>query len=261
MKIYSLKRISIPKLAVLATGLATALVVGTIAPMSAQARVGYAQNCTGCHGSGASMTATPSTATPAANANYTVALSPAPDGYWVTGNGASVTGSNSSVAMRAPATAGAYTYTVHFRNGNGGTTTFRITVPQVAPPTTIPPTTVPPTTVPPTTVPPTTTPPTTPPTAPSTARITRLSDSSADARDRITISGTGLGRAGVVKFGSVTASVSSWSTTRITVRVPREGDSSQVSVTVTPRNGTASNALTFRYNSDDGDDGDDGDDD
>ena len=72
--------------------------------------------------------------------------------------------------------------------------------------------------------------------------------------DRITISGTGLGQAGVVKFGTVTASVSSWSTTRISVRVPRQGSSSRVSVTVTPANGTASNALSFRYNSDSHDD-------
>jgi len=252
MKIYSLKKQSVPKLAVLGTGLLVAAVAVTMQAIPAQAHVGYTQDCSGCHGSGASMTATPSTATPAASATYTVALSPAPDGYWITGNGASVTGSNSSVSMKAPAAAGAYTYTVNFRNGNGGKTTYKITVGATTPPTTRPPVT-PPVTTPPVT-PPVTTPPVTTPPVPSSAIITRLSNSSAQSGDRITISGTGLGQAGVVKFGSVTASVSSWSTTRISVRVPRAGSSSRVSVTVTPANGTASNALSFRYNSDSHDD-------
>jgi hypothetical protein len=38
------------------------------------------------------------------------------------------------------------------------------------------------------------------------------------------------------------------------VRVPREGSSSRVLVTVTPANGTASNGLSFRYDSDEHDD-------
>jgi PKD repeat protein len=355
MKIYSVKKRNVPKLAVLGTGLLVAAVAVTMQAIPAQAHVGYTQVCSGCHGSGASMTATPSTATPLSGASYTVAFSPAPDGWWISGNGASVTGSSSSVSMKAPTVAGVYTYTVNFRNGNGGTTTYKITVAAVTPPTTIPPVvakpvasftatpatgvapltvrlvgsatntptswawnfgngttstvqspsaiynaagtytvsltatnaggtsaavtrvitvtappTTPPTTIPPTTppttipptTPPTTIPPTTPPTtippttppATSTAIISRLSDSSAKSGDRITIYGSGLGQAGVVKFGSVTASVSSWSTTRIYVRVPRQGSSSRVSVTVTPANGTASNALSFRYNSDEHDD-------
>ena len=121
MKIYSVKKRNVPKVAVLGTGLLVAAVAVTMQAIPAQAHVGYTQVCSGCHGSGASMTATPSTATPAASATYTVALSPAPDGYWITGNGASVTGSNSSVSMKAPAAAGVYTYTVNFRNGSGGT--------------------------------------------------------------------------------------------------------------------------------------------
>jgi hypothetical protein len=277
MKIYSLKRIAVPKLAVLVTGLATALAVGAIAPTPAQAKPGYAQDCSGCHSKSGSITATPSTATPALGATYTVKLSTGVDGYWITGNGASVAGSSAtSVSMKAPAAAGTYTYTVYVRNGGAASTTYKITVGQVTPPpTTVPPTTVPPTTVPPTTVPPTTVPATTVPattvpattvppttvppttvpatTVPPTARISRLSPNDGESRDRVTITGSGLGRAGVVKFGTVTATVSSWSTTRITVRVPREGRSSRVSVTVTPANGTASNARTFRYDNHDND--------
>jgi PKD repeat protein len=364
MKIYSVKKRNMPKLAVLGTGLVIAAMAITMTSTTASAHVGYAQDCTGCHGSSGSIAATPSTATPAAGANYTVQLSPAPRGYWITGTGVSLTGSASSVTVKAPAAAGVYTYDVYVRASSGAKTTYKITVgpvtpppttppvvvrpvasftaapatgtapltvaltdtstgtptswawnfgngttstvrnpsvtynaagtytvthtatnaggtstaatrvitvaavppippttiPPTTPPTTIPPTT-PPTTIPPTT-PPTTIPPTTPPTTippttppvPSSALISRLSDSSANSGDRITIYGSGFGQAGVVKFGTVTASVSSWSTTRISVRVPREGRSSRVSVTVTPRNGTASNALSFRYDSDSDDD-------
>jgi hypothetical protein len=74
-----------------------------------------------------------------------------------------------------------------------------------------------------------------------------LSPNNGQSGDRITISGSGFGQAGVVKFGTVTATVSSWSTTGISVTVPRQGSSSRVSVTVTPANGTASNARTFNY--------------
>jgi hypothetical protein len=250
MKILSLKKMTIPKVAVLATGVTAALVMITVAPMTAQAKPGYTQDCTGCHGSGLSLTATPSTATPLSGATYTVKFNAAVDGYWISGTGVSAAGgSASSVSVKAPTAAGAYTYNVYARNGNGGKTTYKITVASVTPPVTTPPPTTPPVTTPPPTTPPVTTPPAT-----STAIITRLSDSSAKAGDRITISGSGLGQAGVVKFGTVTASVSSWSTTRISVRVPREGRSSRVSVTVTPANGTASNALSFRYHSDDHDD-------
>ena len=257
MKIFSLKKMTIPKVAVLATGVTAALVMITVAPTTAQAKPGYTQDCTGCHGSGLSLTATPSTATPLSGATYTVKFNAAVDGYWISGSGVSAAGgSASSVSVKAPAAAGAYTYNVYARNGNGGKTTYKITVASVTPPVTTPPPTIPPTT-PPTTIPPTTPPTTTPPTttpATSTAVITRLSDSSAKSGDRITISGTGFGQAGVVKFGTVTASVSSWSSTRISVRVPREGRSSRVSVTVTHANGTASNALSFRYDSHDDDD-------
>jgi len=93
--------------------------------------------------------------------------------------------------------------------------------------------------------------------APSAAKIYRLSDNEGESGDRVYITGTGFGKAGVVKFGGVTAYVSYWSNTKIVVRVPREGSSSRVPVTVTPANGTASNALTFQYEDEDDDDHDD----
>ncbi len=326
MKIHSLKRITIPKVAVLVTGMVIAFAVAAIAPNPAQANPGRAANCAGCHSAGGSVAATPSTATPAANANYTVQLSPAPDGYWITGSGVSLAGgAASSVTVKAPAAAGTYVYTVYVRNGNAAQTTYTITVPSVTPPTTTtPPTTPPVTTTAPAGAPaasftatfpagvapvvvgltgsatnnPTswawnfgngttssaqnpwvsyatagtytvtltasnasgasapvtktitvtaTAPPTTTPPATSAAVIQSLSSSDGERGDRITIRGSGFGQAGVVKFGTVTASVSSWSTTRISVTVPRQGSSDAVPVTVTPTNGTASNALTFEY--------------
>ena len=63
MKIYGLKRKTIPKVAVLATALTAGLIMVAVAPNAAQAKPGYTQDCTGCHGSGLSFTATPSTAT------------------------------------------------------------------------------------------------------------------------------------------------------------------------------------------------------
>ncbi|HXR69001.1 MAG TPA: IPT/TIG domain-containing protein, partial [Dermatophilaceae bacterium] len=87
-----------------------------------------------------------------------------------------------------------------------------------------------------------------------TAKISWLSPDHGHYGDRVTIYGTGFGQAGVVKFGSVTAYVTSWSTTRVTVKVPREGRYSRVLVTVTPKAGAASNAVSFRYDSDEHDD-------
>ena len=248
MKIFSLKRMTIPKVAVLGTALVAGLVMAAIAPNVAQAKPGYTQDCTGCHSSGLVITATPSTATPASGATYTVRFNAAVDGYWISGTGVSLAGgSASSVSVKAPSAAGIYTYNVYVRNGNGGKTTYKITVPSTTTPTTPPVTTPPPTGTP--TIPPVTTPPAT-----STAVLSRLSDSSARSGDRITVYGSGLGQAGVVKFGTATAYVSSWSSTRITVRVPREGSYSRVLVTVTPANGTASNGLSFQYDSDEHDD-------
>jgi hypothetical protein len=168
LKTYRFKRKTIPKIAVLVTGLTAAVVAATMTITPAQASPGYASACTGCHTAGGLVVATPSSATLAPGASYTVALvftgGTSPTGYWLSGNGASVTASDAGpVSMTAPAAAGSYTYTVWMRSGVTASTTYTITVGPVAttpPPTTVPPTTVPPTTVPPTTVPPTTVPPT-----------------------------------------------------------------------------------------------------
>ena len=181
MRIYSLKRMSIPKIAVLATGLTAAVLAATISPMPAQAEPSFGVTCIGCHTAGGSVTATPSTTTPAAGAAYTVAIvltnaGTGNSGYNISLAGASITtggpaaGKTFSANMTAPAAVGTYTYNVGADTGAppgaASATTYTITVgaaPTTVPPTTVPPTTVPPTTVPPTTVPPTTVPPTTVP--------------------------------------------------------------------------------------------------
>jgi cytochrome c553 len=197
VKIISLKKMSVPKVAVLATGLAAALLAATVNPAPvAQAFPTKAANCAGCHAVGGSTTAAPSTLTPAAGASYTVAITLAANpaggnsGYAIVPVAPAVektNGGNTSSAlsytatMTAPAAAGTYTYNVYTNQGltdpagQASGTSYTITVapvvtvppttvpPKTVPPTTVPPTTVPPTTVPPTTVPPTTVPPTTVP--------------------------------------------------------------------------------------------------
>src|SRR5471032_751509 len=102
LKIYSLKRNAIPKIAVLVTGLTAAVLVATINPTPAQAHVGYTEACDSCHDAGGSVTATPSSATVAPGATYTVALAftggGSPSGYWISGNGVNATGSSSTSA-------------------------------------------------------------------------------------------------------------------------------------------------------------------
>jgi hypothetical protein len=63
----------------------------------------------------------------------------------------------------------------------------------------------------------------------------------------VTITGTGFGKAGVVKFGSVVAKVSSYSATKIVVTVPKGGRSDEVKVTVTPVGGKVSKGVEFEY--------------
>src|SRR5450631_2529461 len=254
MKIISLKKMSIPKIAVLATGAIAALLVATVGQAPAQASPSYATACSACHALGGSVTATPSTATVAPGAAYTVALvftgGSSPVGYWISGNGASVNASNAGPAsMTAPAAAGSYTYTVWMRSGTSATTTYSITV-AAAPTTTtttVPPTTTtttepptsttttppPPTTTTPPTAPPTTTttePPTStttePPTSTTTtppvsiARIRSLSPNHGTVGTKVKIRGANFGTSGVVKFGNVTAKASSWTSTSIVVKVP-----------------------------------------
>ena len=193
LRIYCLKRTTIPKLAVLATGLTAAILVATINPMPAQAFPSKAANCAGCHAVGGSTTAAASTLTPAAGSTYTVAITMAANpaggntGYAIVPVAPAVektnggnTGSQLSftATMVAPSAAGTYKYNVYTNqgvtdpSGYASGTSYSITIASVVtiPPTTIPPTTIPPTTIPPTTIPPTTVPPTTvpPTTVPAT---------------------------------------------------------------------------------------------
>jgi serine protease len=192
LKIYSLKRSTIPKIAVLATGLTAAILVATINPAPAQAQPYKQTACTECHTAGGSVSATPSSPTLAPSVAYTVALvftgGTSPDGYWISGNGVSVNASNAGPApMTAPATAGTYTYTVWMRSGVVASTTYSITVSTTPPPTTT--TTTPPPTTTTTTPPPTTTTP--PPTTTTTVPPTVITAPSAP-RGVTAIPGNGL---------------------------------------------------------------------
>src|SRR6185436_1087147 len=83
MQRTKLKLNSIPKIAVIATGLTVAILAATVGSIPAQATP-RASSCTGCHANGdgagtpsgltSTVTATPSTATPAPGATYTVAI-------------------------------------------------------------------------------------------------------------------------------------------------------------------------------------------
>jgi predicted CXXCH cytochrome family protein len=187
MKVYELKRLrltkmSLPKIVVLATGLAAAILVATMSPQVAHAFPTKAQDCANCHsGTSTATTAIPSTTTPAAGATYTVAITLAANptggnsGYAIVpvapdtmktnaGNTASLT--SYTATMTAPAASGTYSYTVYTNMGptNAGQTgsaVYSITVTGGS--TAPPPTTPVPTTAPPTTPVPTTPPVTTPP--------------------------------------------------------------------------------------------------
>ena len=144
MKIYKMKKMSLPKVAVLATGLTAAVLVGTMSPQAANATPSRGTTCSMCHPIGGSVTATPSSATVAANAAYTVAIvltttATGNSGYSITGNGMTpilgnpVAGTTHSAAMTAPAAAGSYTYTVNANQGStsagqASATTYSITV-------------------------------------------------------------------------------------------------------------------------------------
>ena len=138
MRIHSLKRLTIPKIAVLATGLVAAMLVATIHPMPAQATPSKARDCTVCHGSGSvagTVTAKPNAATVAPGATYMVAISIATTasgntGFWIanstaagaTGTTTGVTGGPSAAlsyapTMTAPAAAGTYYYKVWANQG------------------------------------------------------------------------------------------------------------------------------------------------
>jgi hypothetical protein len=158
MRTFSLKKASMPKVAVLATGLVGVVLVASMGPPAAQAFPGQARDCTGCHAAGGSTTATPSTLTPAAGATYSVAITLAANpsggnsGYAivpVTSGTGTVNGGNASSAlsysatMTAPVAAGTYSYHVYTNqgltdpDGQASSASYSITVP--ATPTTAPP--------------------------------------------------------------------------------------------------------------------------
>ncbi len=86
-----------------------------------------------------------------------------------------------------------------------------------------------------------------PPAAPA-ATITSLAPNHGTAGASVTITGTGFGSTqgtGSVRFGTTTATVTSWSDTSIVAVVPSGLAAVQVQVTVTPNGGTASNAMAF----------------
>ncbi|MBE3076307.1 MAG: hypothetical protein IMZ75_15465 [Actinobacteria bacterium] len=135
MRIHHLKKASLPKVAVLVTGLAVAILAATLSPPPAQALPRYASTCTGCHAAGGSVRATPSTATPAAGAAYLVAIAITSSaggntGYWIStstatgGAGTTIkTGGPSSAmtysaTMTAPTGAGTYYYKVWVDKGS-----------------------------------------------------------------------------------------------------------------------------------------------
>jgi len=183
MRIYRLKKMSLPKIAVLVTGLGAAILAVTISPQVAHAFPSKAKDCAGCHtGSTSTATkATPSATALVAGASYTVAITLAANptggnsGYAIVpvppdtmqanaGDTASLT--SYTATMTAPATAGTYSYTVYTNmgsqsTGQTGSAVYSITVTggSTTPPTTTLPTTAAPTTAPPVTLPPTTAPP------------------------------------------------------------------------------------------------------
>jgi hypothetical protein len=300
---HTLKLRTVPKMAVLATGLTAAVFAASIGQSPAQALPSYASACTGCHTAGGSVTATPSSAILAPGAAYTVAIAITAtaggnSGFWISGNGASVTGgpaagSTQSAAMTAPATAGTYNYTVWANQGAppgaASSVVYNITVAAppvtpVTPPVTpvTPPVTpvtppVTPVTPPVTPVTPPVTPVIVPPVTPvvsspvSIAHIRALSPGHGDIGTKVTIRGTGFGSPGTVQFGTFAAKASSWTNTKIVVRVPAEiavrvsrdtndwgpiwyRHAPTVLVTVIPSSLAApnavSNAVSFRLDSD-----------
>jgi len=150
MIIHRLKTLSLPKIVVLATGLAAAVLAVTMSPQIAHAFPSKAQDCANCHTASKSTatTATPSTTTPAPGASYTVAITLAANptggnsGYAIipvtAGTGTTNAGDTGSLTsytatMTAPAASGAYSYTVYTNmgsqsTGQTGSAVYNITV-------------------------------------------------------------------------------------------------------------------------------------
>ena len=153
LRIVSLKRMTIPKVAVLVMGLTAAVLVATINPAPAQAYPNKSAECIQCHGTGTvagTVTAVPSTTTPAAGATYTVLITPPANaatsgnsGFWIANStAAGATGTSTGVyggdvspkpatytaTMTAPAAAGTYYYKVWADNGttSDGVVNFKV---------------------------------------------------------------------------------------------------------------------------------------
>jgi len=269
MHVSGLRSMTAPKVTLLAAALAGGLALSSIAAHPAEATPSRQRECTTCHGDGSvsgTVAAVPSTLTPAPGATYTLAIT-APvgpagsdSGFWIaasnaqgaTGASTAVTGGPTNTrsltaTMTAPATPGTYYYKVWAVTGpadSSGVTNFAlysVTVAATPPPVTPTPTPTPT----PSATPTTPTPPTATPTPkPAAPRITRLTPARARVGATVTILGRGFARRGVVSFAAVHARVTSWSTTRIVVKVPRLAPRRQA-VTVTPGGGRRSNAMAF----------------
>ncbi len=193
--------------------------------------------CTDCHSGTASgtVTATPSTTTPAAGAAYTVAISigltsSGNTGYhiaqtdaagttttWMTVYGGPASQTSWTANMTAPATPGTYYYKVwcvkglNNSSGQAKSATYSITVPASVP----------------------------------TAALISLTPNHAQTGASVVIAGTNLGSGGTVRFGGTAASTTAWSATSVTATVPASLAAGATTATVTPTGGAASNALAF----------------
>ena len=214
----------------------TAVALAATTAKPAQGYPSRATACSPCHPGapgGTSVSATPSTTTPAAGATYTVTVSMSgltasgDTGYWITnatgtpavsvfGGDVGTNQTTYTRTMTAPTTAGTYTYIVWCDRGDKSTgqaksTTYSITVLTPVP----------------------------------TAAITGLTPSHGLAGSSVTIAGSNLGSGGTVRFGAAVAATGAWSPTSITATVPAGLGPGAVSVTVTPSGGATSNARTY----------------
>ena len=162
MKTLHLKKMSLPKIAVLATGLTAALLVATMSPQAAQAHPTKTTDCSDCHSAAASgpVTALPSLTALAAGAAYTVLVTPpvnpaggdtgfritdAANVIVATGGDTGTSAATYTASMTAPATTGTFVYTVWAVHGAADATgmanftTYSITVGSAATTTTPPP--------------------------------------------------------------------------------------------------------------------------
>ena len=217
-------------------GILAAVVFAAVTAKPAESYPNRQQTCAGCHPGapgGTSVSATPSTTTPAAGATYNVIVNMAgltssgDTGYWISNatgtpalsvyGGATGTKQTSyTQTMKAPGSAGTYTYTVWCEKGSKSSgqakaTTYSITVLTPVP----------------------------------TAAISSLTPSHGLAGSSVTMAGSNLGSAGAVRFGTTVAATSAWSATSVTATVPAGLSPGNVSVTVTPSGGAASNARTY----------------